>query len=194
MINMLHTLRAVASLGRVMRGGMSQAHRQVSSTSTGALGPGSGVVGGGAESGDGREGMRMLGNQSLCRVSLIGHTGGAAELRTFDDGWQSLSVNVATNYVVGRGEERRMATQWLMVYVWESSSAFKIMQEVPTGSLVYVEGSLRIVERTGIGAVEAGRNFVNVRVDREGVVRVLKWAPRTKWSPSSSWPSSLEEE
>lgn len=109
--------------------------------------------------------------RSLCKLTLIGRTGTPPEIREFDDGSSSLTLNVATNHSAGTSEDRKIETQWHKVFVAGNVTGFSVLSDLAVGSLVYIEGNMRVnnVEREG-----ETRQYVNVRVHRgEGMVRIL---------------------
>lgn len=113
--------------------------------------------------------------RSLCKLTLIGRTGTPPEVREFDDGSSSLTLSVATNHNAGSMDDWKIETQWHKIFVSGNVTGFSIMRDLAVGSMVYVEGNMRIstVERDG-----ETRQYVNVRVNRgEGIVRILS-SPR----------------
>lgn len=109
--------------------------------------------------------------RSLCKLTLIGRTGAEPEVREFDSG-NSLSLRVATN--LSNGE-----TQWHSVLVSEQVPGFSFFRELPTGSLVYVEGSMRINNFVRDDGTE--KTYVNVSVyPGMGMFRVLGYPRRVE--------------
>lgn len=113
--------------------------------------------------------------RSLCKLTLIGRTGSPAEVREFDDGSSSLTLNIATNHNSGGANDWKVETQWHKVFVAGNVTGFGVLSELAVGSMVYVEGNMRVttVEREG-----EMKQYVNVKVGRgEGMVRILS-SPR----------------
>ncbi len=95
-------------------------------------------------------------------------------MQQWDNGRRSLSLSLATN-VSERDEsgEYTQKTQWHRVFVRDDTTGFDFLSSLRTGTLVYVEGELRIVSR--VSADGARAQYVNVSVSRRegGTVRVL---------------------
>lgn len=124
-------------------------------------------------------------SRSVCKLVLLGRTGAVPELREFPDNAQALSFSIATNDVVVRGEERSTTTQWHRVTVSGNVPGFAFLSSVPTGSTVYVEGSMKI---TPIANDDGStRQLVNVRVNRnDGIFRVISSPRDTNTAQSRS--------
>ncbi len=107
----------------------------------------------------------------MAKATLIGRLGREPEIHTFDDGKRSMQLSVATNVsekVNGTYEER---AQWHRVFVREGVRGFDYMSELPTGTLLYIEGAIRIITRE---TMEGRSHFMNVTVTPwEGTIRVI---------------------
>lgn len=115
--------------------------------------------------------------KSLCKLTLIGRTGASPEIRSFDDGSRSLSLSVATNFTSGIGANASVETQWHRVYLSEYVPGFSFISELPTGSLVYIEGNMKIQTSERDGSY---RQYVNVHVNKsQGTIRVLSTPSRS---------------
>lgn len=113
--------------------------------------------------------------RSLCKLTLIGRTGTPPEVREFDDGSTSVTLNIATNHTAGGSDDWKIETQWHKVFVAGNVTGFSVLSELGVGSMVYVEGNMRVstVQRDG-----ETRQYVNIRVNRgQGMVRILS-SPR----------------
>lgn len=104
----------------------------------------------------------------------MGRTGAPPRLLTFDSDRTSLSFSVATNEIrISNGEPVESITQWNNVIVHESVPGYEsLLKNLATGSLVYVEGNLRISKRAIAGGGYSQN--VSIQVSRNhGVFRLL---------------------
>ncbi|NVK28735.1 MAG: single-stranded DNA-binding protein [Flavobacteriia bacterium] len=91
------------------------------------------------------------------RASLIGTTGKAPEVVTFDDGKKKVNLSIATNeYYKNRDGETVEKTDWHQVALWGSQAEFA-ENFITKGQKVAVEGKLN------------SRSYT----DKEGVVRYV---------------------
>lgn len=103
-------------------------------------------------------------------------------MREFPDGKKSFDVPVATNIIDADGD---VDPQWHQVFVSDQVTGFSFLRDIPKGSLVYVQGDMRIITRDIDGQK---RSFVTVRVShKEGVIRLLA-TPRQTESESNAFP------
>lgn len=112
--------------------------------------------------------MKSSGLRTICKAILVGRLGQMPQLREWDGGGRTLELSVATKEREEGGE-----TQWHKVYVQDGTMGFDYLRGAHKGALVYVEGELRVVQRTH---AEYGRvQYVNVNITRGngGTVRVL---------------------
>lgn len=126
--------------------------------------------------------------ETLSKATVIGRTGGPARIHDFGDA-ESATFSVATNHMKRDGDGKRIATQWHNVQVHETTPGYTYLCTLPTGSLVYVEGYLRLVrsERDGVSTM-----FANVNVSRgSGLFRVLRRPYRsTDVDDSFNWDTT----
>lgn len=97
-------------------------------------------------SGDGRLQSEHLSSvyQTVSRATVVGRTGAAPHIQTYDSGTQSATLSVATKYVSNRDGFPVVATQWHSVRVYDSAPVFPLVAALPTGCQVYVDGDLRL--------------------------------------------------
>lgn len=127
--------------------------------------------------------------RTLSKAILLGRLGREPEVQQWDNGRRSMSLSLATN-ISERDENGEFTpkTQWHRIFVRDDTTGFDFLSSLPTGSLLYVEGELRIVSR--INTEGARTQYVNVTVSRRdgGTVRVLdsrkdEDETRDSWAP-----------
>lgn len=118
--------------------------------------------------------------QTMSKATLIGRTGGPARIQDFDYyGGQCATLSIATNHFArdSDADSQRVGTQWHYVQVYDSTPGYSFISSLPAGTQVYVEGSLRIVQRERDGVP---MTYVNVSVSKShGTFRVLRRPYRT---------------
>ncbi len=96
------------------------------------------------------------------KVTLIGTTGKAAELRYFDNGNCIATCSMATNdYWTDKKSGQKMErTEWHNL-IWRSKSAEIAAQYVGKGRRLYIEGQIqsRMARRQGWHGVQACRDY-----------------------------------
>jgi single-strand DNA-binding protein len=92
--------------------------------------------------------------KSLNRVFLMGHLGGAPELRTSKNGNPYTRLRLATNKFMAKEDGTKdTKTDWHSVFVW-GDDANRCAEYLRTGALVFVEGSLSYWEVALEGTTE----------------------------------------
>ena len=81
----------------------------------------------------------MINKKSINRVILIGHIGGAPDIRFTKGGRLVASFSLATHEIKKDQEEH---TEWHNIVAWGKIGEF-VEQYIKKGQLVCVEGSLR---------------------------------------------------
>jgi single-strand DNA-binding protein len=81
---------------------------------------------------------------SVNKVILIGNLGEAPTVRSLQDGGKVVSLRVATSerWTDKRSGEKREATQWHSVTIWNEALAGIAERYLKKGSKVYLEGRL----------------------------------------------------
>jgi single-stranded DNA-binding protein len=130
--------------------------------------------------------------RSVCKATIVGRTGAPPKLIQFSNGGSQLNFSVATSEVkVGDGLSEAI-TQWNRVVVREHAPGYDtILKQLLPGSLVYVEGNLKISKRSdGSQYTEQ----VAIIVSRsQGTFRVLQ-GPASSKSFSSPDNSEFDNE
>jgi single-stranded DNA-binding protein len=130
---------------------------------------------------DGPTGTFTYPARSVCKATIVGRTGALPTLTEFRDGGSQLSFSVATSEVrMGEGANDTI-TQWNRVVVRERVPGFEgILKQLSPGSLVYVEGNLKISKRTGHNQYS---EYASVIVSRShGTFRVLQGPANPKYA------------
>lgn len=113
--------------------------------------------------------------RSVSKATLVGRLGSVPKVQVWENERRTLALSLATNYTVpDTFGSYTTQTQWHKVFVRDDSVGFDYIARLKTGSLLYVEGDLRVVQRPtadGMGR----QQFVNVSVSRRdgGTIRVL---------------------
>lgn len=88
----------------------------------------------------------------LNQVQLIGRLGNAPEVRSLPNGDRVANFRVATTETWMKEGERQERTTWLTVEAWGKGTVNAIEKYLVKGSLVFVQGSLKIDEYEKDGA------------------------------------------
>lgn len=115
--------------------------------------------------------------RTVAKAVLVGPLGATPEVRTWASGGRSLRLVVCTGGGTTDVDEADAAleyaprTQWNSVFVRDDVPGFNYVAKQPEGSIVYVEGQLRVTPRP-----EGSGCYINVNVTRNGagMVRVIR--------------------
>ena len=76
------------------------------------------------------------------RVQLIGHVGQDPEIKSFEGGKKVANLNLATNDVYYKEDEKVEQTEWHDLELWDQQA--KIAEKyLKKGSQIYVEGKIK---------------------------------------------------
>jgi single-stranded DNA-binding protein len=130
--------------------------------------------------------------RSVCKATIVGRTGAPPKLIQFSNGGSQLSFSVATNEVKFGDNISDEITQWNRVVVREHVPGYDtILKHLLPGSLVYVEGNLKISKRLDESQYT---EHVAIIVSRsQGTFRVLQ-SPSSSKSFNSLGKSEFEKE
>lgn len=113
--------------------------------------------------------------RTVAKAVLVGPLGTTPEVRTWASGGRSLRLVVCTGATTDADEsdgaqEYAPRTQWNSIFVRDDVPGFNYVAKQPVGSIVYVEGQLRVTPRP-----EGSGYYVNVNVTRHGgMLRVIR--------------------
>lgn len=119
-------------------------------------------------------------SRSVCKATIVGRTGRLPDFYEFDDDSSVLTFDVATTdvRVVQGVPDSEEITQWNRVQVQDNVPGFEsVLKTLGPGSLVYVEGALRIQKEKDPEKPYSERTTVRV-TRNNGIFRVLKFASR----------------
>ena len=122
--------------------------------------------------------------RSLAKATLIGRTGAPAEVYedSYRPGRSTAMLPIATTSPGGM-------TNWFRVYISDDATGYSLIEQVPKGTRMYVEGSLRIrtVERDGVE-----KQYINVQVSgRNGMFRILDYGRSNEGTSNEEDDESL---
>jgi single-strand DNA-binding protein len=101
----------------------------------------------------------------LNQVQLIGRLGNEPEVRTTANGDKVANFSVATTETWVKDGERKSKTTWIRIEAWGNGTVNAIEKYLVKGSLVFVQGSLKITEGEKDGVKV---NYVSVKVSGAG--------------------------
>lgn len=130
------------------------------------------------------QGSYHVHNKSVCKGVIVGRTGSPPRLLSYDSNRTSLAFSVATNELrISDGEVVEERTQWNRVIVNDTVPGYDtFLKTLATGSLVYVEGNLRISKRSHPSGNYS--QYVSILVSRNnGVFRLLQGAADVPSTP-----------
>jgi single stranded DNA-binding protein len=109
--------------------------------------------------------------KSMNRVFLMGHLGGAPELRTSKNGNPYTRLRLATNKFMAKEDGTKdTKTDWHSVFVW-GDDANRCAEYLRTGALVFVEGSLSYWEVALEGTKMPSKPIESALSPMEGALR-----------------------